>query len=90
MCLWLVAREDVAVGAITTRIYSTPLSKVCEISWVGGNDASDLFDECITVLEQYAKDCSCTKIEGHGRRGWSKLIAKHDWRELSVNYEKDI
>jgi hypothetical protein len=50
----------------------------------------DWVDDAIDIIERYAKECGCNKVEGHGRMGWSKFVKNHDWKFLAISHEKDI
>ena len=88
--LWVVRDGETPVAAFTTRIYEVPQSRVFAIEWVGGVRLEEWIDEAIQILEQFARDSGCQKIEGHGRKGWEKILSRHGWHWLAVSFEKDL
>ena len=88
--LWAVFENEVIVASFTTRLYQTPQSKVCCIEWVGGARLHEWIDNVVLIVESFARDNGCQKVEGHGRKGWHKAAVKHGWHELATTWEHDL
>jgi hypothetical protein len=97
MQLWVVYRsadstyrsEDI-VASFTTKIYNVARARICVIEWAGGAEMERWVDDVIATVENFAKDCSCQRIEINGRRGWKKFVERHGWRFHSICYEKEL
>ena len=78
------------IAACTTRIYDTPQSRVLIAEWLGGERLAEWLDDALVIIEQFARDQGCTKIEGSGRKGWERMLTSKGWRYLATTYEKDL
>lgn len=90
--LWIAIDEKSKTieAAFTTKIYDVPLGRVCSFEWIGGERMLEWVHEAIDIVEQYALDFKCTRIEGHGRTGWGEFLKDHGWRKFAVSFEKEI
>lgn len=88
--LWLVFDDAGIIAACATRLYDIPLGRILCVEWLGGGRLREWVGHLVPLLERYAKDLSCTKIEAHGRKGWKRILEEHGWRQFSVSYEKDL
>lgn len=50
----------------------------------------DWVEGMINLLEEYARDTGCEKIEARGRVGWRKFVDRVGWKETSAFWEKDL
>jgi len=77
-------------ATFTTKIYDVPLGKICCFEWGAGKNVEEWVHESLDLIEQYARENGCTRLEGHGRRGWKDWLFEHGWKELSTSFEKEL
>ena len=81
--LWLVWDGRNIVGAGITEL----AGDVCTLLAFGGR-ISDI--GLIETIENFAQDEGCTKLRIMGRRGWTRVLAKRDYRECYAVLEKEL
>lgn len=88
MRLWLVYEPGANVkAAVITRNVNFPLTRVCLIFGLGGNDMEEWIHFLPEVVEPWAKSQGCNFIELRGRDGWERLLG---WRKTSVVLRKEL
>lgn len=90
--LWIVFDEntkDVHCAFVTT-VHDLPKCRVLFFEYGGGDGVDDWIDVALPVLEKYAMDIGCSKIEGHGRRGWKPRLVDRGWKETFTAFEKNL
>lgn len=88
--LWIVYSSEEVVASFTACINNYPQGKIYTIDWVGGDRLNDWLPLALENIEKHAKFNGCTKVEGHGRKGWEKSLTKENWKAVAVTYEKDL
>jgi len=87
--LWVAYDEGEIYAACTTRIVITPQNKMLMIDWLGGERMDDWLDDALDVIESYAHDLGCERVEIIGRKGW-KVLRKYGWHDTAVVYQKEL
>ena len=82
--------EEDIISAFTCNIYDTAKSKICAVEYVGGSRLEEWLQEALNIIEKYARQFGCNKIEGHGRKGWEKYLTKYNWKFVAWTLEKDL
>lgn len=86
--LWLVyTPQSEVVASVITSIAVYPLSKVCLIFAIGGDDMGEWLHFLPTVVEPWAKAQGCTHMELKGRSGWEKVLG---WKKHAVVLRKEL
>jgi len=89
--LWVALENgDTPVAAFTTRIMDLPEKRVLAMDWVGGGKMSEWLELTMDVLERYARDNSCTQLQGYGRKAWERWMQPHGWEPAYMTYKKDL
>jgi len=88
--VWIIVSDDVIQLMLTTRIVQYPEKRALIVDWVGGGDLRNVLETGLDTLKDYARDNSCTEIEGSGRKGWEKWLAPHGWTHQHVAYKLEI
>jgi len=72
--------------ALVTRINEYPRLKA--LSWwlIGGDDLSEVL-AFLPLLERWARELGCRRMEGVGRRGWERVTG---FRPLAVFMVRDL
>lgn len=76
--LWLISDNLVPVAGIVTRLLreSTSGNLHCRLWLVGGCRLSEWAPDFIEKLIPWAKAEGCTEINGSGRKGWRRIVAR--------------
>lgn len=85
MQLWGLRRGAQTVGAVVTEIYG----ETCAVPYVAGVGMAEWLD-LISVIEQWARENGCTRLEGNGRDGWARALKRYGWRVVSTTVAKDL
>ena len=76
--LWQVSDNLIPVAGIVTRLLreSTSGNLHCRLWLVGGSRLSEWAPDFIAKLIPWAKAEGCTEINGSGRKGWRRIVAR--------------
>lgn len=74
MQLWLIARAERVVGAITTEIVVYPHKKHLRVVTLAGSEFERWVDIADAMMDEYAKSHGCSAIECFTRRGFVKKL----------------
>ena len=91
--LWLIVDDkdgEKVIAALTTRIIWYPNRKAMAMDWVGGKRMMEWLPKAMEILTDYAKDCGCSHLEGYGRKAWSKVLKKYNWKPEYIAYRMEI
>lgn len=76
--LWLLDMGE--SGAFVTRIeIENDSTKTCALPFIGGIGLADWIDDVLALLEQFGLHHGCARMEGYGRKGWSKVLSSKGW-----------
>ena len=87
--LWMIRMGFVPTGVIITEIYDTAAGKTCALPIVGGSHLNESLP-VLDVIEDWAKEQGCTRMQGCGREGWVRALKGLGWRPVSVEIAKDL
>lgn len=90
LILWLVTDGTKPVAAITTRIIEYPQCKAMALDWIGGRRMKEWLPMAQKTIEQFAKDCGCTHMEGYGRRAWIRWNERYGWKQDYIAYRMEL
>ena len=91
--LWLIVDDkdgEKVIAALTTRIIWYPNRKAMAMDWVGGKRMMEWLPKAMEILTDFAKDCGCSHLEGYGRKAWSKVLKKYNWKPEYIAYRMEI
>lgn len=83
MQLWPAAR-----GCAVTEIVIYPRKKVLHVFLAGGE--MDQLIEMIDSAADWGRSQGCSGMTLAGRHGWSKVLAKHNWKPVMTVLEKGL
>ncbi len=84
---WLVVEGDEIFAVMLTAIITYPRSKWCSVFLVAGSRMEEWLMAWTDIVESYAREQGCDKIEGYGRPGWERVTGA---RKASVQIVKDL
>ncbi len=91
MQLWIAFDDDrEIIGCEVTTITDYPSRRVLTSLFTGGRNFRLWKDPLMGVLVRWAEDNECTAIEGHGRKGWLKMLDSYGVKQALIMFEKDI
>jgi len=89
--LWVVIDEDNSiVAAFTTRLIVYPARKALALDWVGGTRMKEWADQMIDTMRRYASELGCEHLEGYGRKGWGRFLAKYGFYPEYIAYRMEL
>lgn len=93
--LWLAyepLHKDAEIyAAVVTQVVNYPTGKrICNILFVGGFQMKLWLKDMNDIIEEWAKKCGCSAIEGTGRKGWIKALQKYGGKINAVLLEREI
>lgn len=90
MQLWIVARPERVVGAITTEIIIYPHCKHLRIVTLAGSEFERWVALANETMDEYAKAHACNAIECFTRRGFVKKLEPLDYKMRHCVLIKDL
>tara|TARA_R100001163_G_C5065446_1_gene203400 strand:+ start:80 stop:508 length:429 start_codon:yes stop_codon:yes gene_type:complete len=91
--LWLIIdnmEDEKVIAAITTRLIEYPNRRALAMDWIGGTRMNEWLPIAMKRLSNFAKDCECSHLEGYGRKAWSKILKKYNWKPEYIAYRMEI
>lgn len=89
--MWVAFNDDKEIkGCCAVRILEYSTFRSCSIEYISGEGVEDWLEDGFTVISKYAKEMGCSRMEGHGREGWSRIIDKLGWSKFAVRYETEL
>lgn len=75
---WAIYEKNRPVAGIVTRLWRVGTSGElhCRIWLVGGSRMSEWASDFIPKLSDWARAEGCSEINGSGRRGWARIVAR--------------
>jgi hypothetical protein len=79
MQMWTAGTPADGVKAVAvTEIVETPDGRIAGIPIVAGDDMRSWLDYVLTI-ETWAKINRCDWLQGQGRKGWRRILARYGW-----------
>jgi len=88
--LWLVLDDGQPIAALTTRIMAYPNRRAMALDWIGGSRMREWLPTAQQVMGKYAKENHCDHLEGYGRKGWDRWLAKYGWKPEYIAYKMEL
>jgi len=84
--LWVAIDGGAMIGAVVSKVYDFPCSRVVQI-WLCGGDSFDKWGaEILRVIEEWAAEIGAKKVRIAGRKGWGRVLGEYE--QTSVVLEK--
>jgi len=88
--LWVAFDEGSAKGMVITCFKQYPRIKCLDMVFCSGIDGMYWKDPMLKMLQHWAYDNACDRIESSGRLGWSRLFKNDGYKMLWQTYELPI
>jgi hypothetical protein len=87
---WILEDEGHRIRtAALTEIFHYPRCKTCRV-WVVSGQGFGLWGDWWAIVEAWARLNRCTRMEGGGRKGWERRMAKNGLMPEGVMYSKGL
>lgn len=90
MQLWVKFNKEGLEGAFITKISKYPQKNLLCVILLGGNEFIKWRDEADALLNAFGKEHNCEYVELFGRKGWAKMLADIDYKEITRLFAKEI
>ena len=90
MQLWVNFDREGVQGAFITKISMYPQKNILCVLLLGGNEFMKWRDEADALLNAFGKENNCEYVELFGRKGWGKMLADIDYKEITRLFAKEI
>jgi len=90
MQLWVKFNKEGVEGAFITKISKYPQKNLLCVILLGGNEFIKWRDEADALLNAFGKEHNCEYVELFGRKGWAKMLADIDYKEITRLFAKEI
>ena len=90
MQLWVKFNKEGVEGAFITKISKYPQKNLLCVILLGGNEFIEWRDEADALLNAFGKEHNCEYVELFGRKGWAKMLADIDYKEITRLFAKEI
>lgn len=89
--LWVAFDEGGTIHAfMTTMIVQRPTGRVLVMYACAGDRAEDWYGTMHVMLNRYAFDYGCVRMEWNGRPGWERFLKEFDYKKLYVICERRV
>lgn len=85
--LWAAIENQQVKAICLTEIVIYPGAKVCRIN-IGTGIEREKWQDFRVLIEYWAKEMGCNKMESIARKGWSKIFK--DYQQTHIFLEKEI
>jgi hypothetical protein len=90
MQLWVKFNKEGVEGAFITKISKYPQKNLLCVILLGGNEFIKWRDEADALLNAFGKEHNCEYVELFGRKGWARMLADIDYKEITRLFAKEI
>ena len=94
MSIWLAYDDETGerVGICGVMIDDMAKVRICRIQLLAGEIGRgwDWVPPMMDMIESYARDMNCDKLENYGRPGWRRMSKRYGWKEVFSLSEKDL
>lgn len=89
--LWVSFDDNARIaGCVITEVIDYPSKRCLNMLFTAGANIKAWMVSMNEMLGRWARDQGCELIEGHGRPGWARLVAKLGCRPLACTFERDV
>lgn len=85
--LWVAFDNSGIKGAVVTNFLTYPRMKVLSMTFCGGVELNKWKSPMLELLQRFARDTGCDKIEAVARKGWAKAFKDDGYKENWVTFE---
>lgn len=83
MQLWIMKDGDLPVACAVSELVDDPdIGRIAALPIVGGDRMADWL-ECVSLFEDWARQCGAAVLQGQGRKGWARVLKQYGWDDLT-------
>ncbi len=88
--LWLAFEDDTVKGVVVTNFVQYPRMRCLAMQFTAGDDLKDWKAPMLDILQKWAFDNHCDRIESSGRPGWPRVLRDDGANVLWHTYELPV
>ena len=88
--LWVAFEGEDIKGVTITRLAQYPRIRCLDMVFCAGDEGMEWKDPMLSMLQHWAYDNSCDRIESTGRVGWAKIFKNDGYKALWQVYELPV
>jgi hypothetical protein len=88
--LWLAFEGEDIKGITVTRFAQYPRIRCLDMVFCAGDEGMEWKDPMLKILQHWAYDNHCDRIESSGRVGWAKIFKNDGYKALWQVYELPV
>jgi len=88
--LWIAFENDKIYCAVVTEIANYPRCRILAMQFTGGVELKKWKKPMLEILQRWAKDNGCEKIESPGRPGWARVFRDDGYEAKFITYELPV
>ena len=78
------------IAVLTLEIVDMPLKKILNVMTAGGERMEEWLPDAVKHVDELAKEIDADLITIHGRRGWLRELAKHNYKATYTVLTKEV
>lgn len=88
--LWIAFEGTDIKGIVVTNFIQYPRMRCLAMQFTAGEDLKEWKDPMLALLQRWATDNNCDKIESSGRPGWPRMLKNDGAAVLWHTYELPV
>lgn len=88
--LWIAFEGEEVKGITVTCFKQYPRMKCLDMVFCAGDEGLEWKDPMLKMLQHWAHDNECDRIESSGRLGWAKIFKADGYKALWQVYELPV
>lgn len=88
--LWMAFDGEDIKGVVVTNFVQYPRMRCLAMQFTAGEDLKDWKAPMLALLQRWARDNNCDKIESSGRPGWPRVLRDDGAEVLWHTYELPV
>lgn len=88
--LWIAFTDEAIKGVVVTNFVQYPRMRCLAMQFTAGEDLAEWKAPMLELLQKWARDNSCDRIESSGRPGWPRVFRNDGCNVLWHTYELPV
>lgn len=82
--VWAAGHDGIPHFFLVTQLSYYPAGTILQSTLMFGNSLDESIDAMWAVIEQFARQQGCSRVEIVGRKGWERKLARYGLRPFGV------
>jgi hypothetical protein len=88
--LIMISEGSKTLAAVVLSMHQYPDKKICQVSYLGGQEIERWFDQGFPTVEQVAREAGANAMYIQGRKGWLRKLKGYGYSEYSTLIGKEL